>query len=328
MWSVTPEHTTSPYIGELVPAIESLDWTVSHLSLRELTRTTSRIVHIQWPEHVSRGPDKLRTTLKNVRAIVLLVVLRARRHKVIVTAHNLVPHGTVNAIDSRFRTAIMKSADAVVVLAPDHAEVLRAQGLVGSDAEIVLAELPMLTATPRSNSTRADPLAHLLMLGLIHPYHRVGEVVDTLIERGNTRPLVVAGSVGDDRLVDRLHRLSEDHPWLDVRPSFQSGAALDELVDGAAAAISLQQTPFNSGAGPFALPRHLPVALSQSSQAAMYAAAVGDEWVYQVPSDLESWSLEHFETWLAADRTTPDLSKFTLAEVAGTHVALYNSMLR
>lgn len=320
IWSVVPDQTSSPYVRDIVTSLRDHGLRVDSMSLRFLMSSTKQLVHIQWPEHVSRGPSTRRTLAKHARAVGLLAAFKTREHKLIVTAHNRAPHAKSDPFDAFFRQQVLNAADALVVLVPDHEAELRKLGQVGPNTQVHMIRHP---APTYDGPKRGHRDGALLMLGLIHPYRQVLEFVDSLISQGNTRPLHIAGTVGDDELVAQLVERERTTDWLHIRPGYLPEDDLELLLDETAAVISLQRNVLNSGGAFFALSRGIPVALTESSQAQSLASELGDEWIYQAPQDPSALNLEKLEGWIELQRSRPDLTDYSADAVAREHAALY-----
>lgn len=325
IWSVTPDQSQSPYIISTVNALRDRQWTVDSLSLRDLLTSKGQLVHIQWPEHVSRGPKLAKTWAKHARAVAIVAALKQRRHRVIVTAHNISPHKSSDPVDAWFRTQILNLAEAMVVLVPEHEVALRKLGQVAPGTTVHSIPHPIEghidIEFERERTT-------LLVLGHIHPYHRILEFVDLLITAGCTRPVEVVGSVGDPELVVALEQRANDHEWLTIRAGYVSDEDLQPILARTAAVVSLQSVPFNSGAPYFALPRALPMILSEGAQAKGLQAEEGPEWVFQISADETRFDLAELESWLGRDRTRPKLERYLAETVAEQHLEMYQFHLR
>lgn len=323
IWSVTPDQTNSPYIRDLARAIETAGWTVETLSLLDLIRRPRALVHIQWPEHVSRGPRPVITLLKHIRAALIIATLRARKHHVILTAHNRAPHGKSDAFDAWFRRAAQRLSAATIVLVPEHEDLLRKDDALHETSKVVT--IPHPTHPP------AEPLdllpeverRQLLILGQIHPYHRILELVNALDTDDNTRPVLVAGGVGDPVLFDELEQLATTREWLTVRPGFADDDVLGPILAETAALVSLQRNAFNSGGPFYALPRGLPVLVSAGPQANDLIRSVGEDWVFPVPHDVSTLNTEELNAFLDRPRGDLDLDRFDVTEIARQHIELY-----
>lgn len=323
IWSVTPDQTNSPYVRDLVGAIESAGWAVETLTLRALIRQSRALVHIQWPEHVSRGPRPLITLLKHVRAAMIIAALRARKHRVILTAHNRSPHGESDAFDAWFRRAAQRLSVATILLVPEHEALLRNDDALHRRSLVVTIPHPMHPPAEPIDLLPEVDRTQLLILGQIHPYHRILELINALDANGNNRRVLVAGGVGDHALFDELEQLATTREWLTVRPGFADDAVLGPILAETAALVSLQRNVFNSGGPFYALPRGLPVVVSAGPQADDLIRSVGEDWVFPVPDDVATLDTEELNAFLDRPRSDLDLDSFDVAVIARQHTELY-----
>lgn len=325
VWSVTPDQSHSAYVKDVVSGLRTAGWTVDSLSLQDVASTQEQIIHIQWPEHVSRGPNPAKTAAKHARALMLLAAFRARKHRIIVTAHNIAPHGDSDPFDVWFREQILKMAETMIVLIPGHENQLRKLGQIHRDLQVVHIDHPIASseAGPGSDASRDG----LLILGLIHPYHRILEFVDALISLGSTRPVDIVGDIGDNALVEQLEQRSATHDWLTISAGYVPNERLEPILDRTAAVVSLQKVPFNSGGPYFAFDRRLPVLLTEGSQAKYLKEAIGDEWVFEVPTNERLLDLESLKTWIDSPRATPHLDDFVTDAIAKKHADVYELTL-
>ncbi len=322
-WSVTPQQTQSPYIRDIAGAIEALGCRVESLTLRAIAQSSQEIVHIQWPEHVSRGPSTPATFAKHGRAVALLAALRLRKHAIVLTAHNRAPHGESDPFDAWFRRTVQKHAAAMVLLVPGHHATLEQDNAIGDNTIVRTIAHPThppanpLTLRPDSERTQ------LVVLGQIHPYHRIEEFIDALTAQNNTRPVLIIGGVGDEALLARLRQKAHALSWLTVQPGFADDATLEPILENSAAIVSLQRNTFNSGGPFYALPRGLPIIMSSGAQASNIDELAGDDWVFAVPDDVGSLDLASLNTWLDRKRTKPVLEPFAIDRIAAAHIELY-----
>ena len=319
-WSVTPEQTNSPYIGDIAGALRMADWAVEPFTTRELLTTSDEIVHIQWPEHVSRGSSTATTLAKHLRTGPLLTALRTRGHRVVVTAHNRAPHGASDPVDAWFRSQVLAMADAIVVLVPEHGSELRESGAIGPRTNVVTIPHPIHAPKTAVNPATEQDL--LVVLGQIHPYHLIEEFLDAFDHDVCPYEVLVIGGVGDDELLGRLRERASTAPWLSIEPGFADDAKLAPHLSRCAAVVSLQRNTFNSGGPFFALPRNLPIVMSAGAQANDLIERVGAEWVFPVEENVELRCVE-LNDWLGQVRSKPALSPFTLEAVTTAHIELY-----
>ena len=320
-WSTTPAQGDSPYVGRIVGGLRERQWRVEAFSLQGLARTRNQILHVQWPEHVSRGTDRPRTWAKHVRATMLLGLIRVRKHKVVLTAHNRAPHAETDAFDAWFRTRVHRLADVTVVLVSDHERELRQAGLVAPGTEVRLLAHPTIpTLAAPVPSSNADAL---VVLGKIHPYHLIEPFLDALDGAGNERRVVVVGKVTDEDLARRLIDRAARTAWLEVHAGYVEDDELASIYADAVAIVSLQRNPFNSG-GPYAaLPIGLPVIMSSSAQAEELSEEFGAEWIYQLPQEITANDVTGIDSWVEVKRHAPDLSRYAIDAVVDSHIELY-----
>ncbi len=318
VWSVTPEQTDSPYVRDIVDGLRSRGVGVTPISLGELWRSTGRVVHIQWPEHVSRGPGAARTAAKHVRALGVLAALTARDHRLVLTAHNRVPHGSSDPFDAWFRRQLYARADRTVVLVDEHVRELTALGQLSRNAQTVTIPHPMHISDDAGGRNPGGPL---VVLGQIHPYHLIEPFLDALRSAGSTREVLVIGTVGDAALVDRLRARADDA--LEVRPGFVPEDELNALLRESSALVALQRNGFNTG-GPFTgLPRGLPIVMSKSAQSRSLIEALGADWIFPVGERPNAENVGKLDEWLKKPRAMPDLDAFAIERVVGLHIELY-----
>ena len=320
LWSVVPEQTSSPYVRDIVGSLRGSGWTVEPLSLQRLLSSTNEIVHIQWPEHVSRGASTPATLAKHLRTAPLLGALQARGHCVVVTAHNRAPHGTSDAVDSWFRSQLLTRADTIVVLVPGHGTELQAASAGGTHTEF--RTIPHPIHAPESPIDQQETRDLLIVLGQIHPYHLIEEFLDGFDPEQCSVDVLVAGGVGDAELVDRLENRARTNDWLTVMPGFADEATLQPHLRRCAAIVSLQHNTFNSGGPFFALPRNIPIVMSAGAQADDLIATVGPEWVFPV-TDPRSLDCVALHGWLRGGREQPTLERFSLEAITAAHIELY-----
>lgn len=317
---MVPSLTASIYISSLVTALEDQGVDVQRMSLRTLARSSGELVHIQWPEHVSNAPGRLKGMVKGARSLLLLGVLRARQHRVLLTAHNPEPHFPSNVVDRIFRRSIERMAEEIIVMAPGQVAELEAAGIANVRGRASVVRHPM--RLPRDVPS-TSPDGALLLLGIIASYHQPCQFVEALAAAGSTRSVIVVGSVGEQETLKSLERLAETHEWLDVRAGFLPDDDLVDLLDSTAAIVALQRNAFNSGAPFFAFPHGLPVVLSESALVDDLRQIVGPEWVHSVPRDPREMDVRALEAFLSEERHDVDLSPFSPALIAEQHVTIY-----
>lgn len=326
LWSVTPEQTPSTYVHSLASGIREHGVEVTPLSLRAVCLSSGQIVHIQWPEHVSRGGGRVKTLLKHARAGFLLAAFRLRKHHLVITVHNRRPHYGSSWFDDFFRSSVYRMADAVIGLVPAHLDILAADGTLppGTRREVIPHPIVRSISAVQADRPQSGPL---VILGQIHPYHLIEPFLDALEGARSQRKVLVIGWVGDEELLARLTQRADVSENLEIVAGFMPENELDEVLRDAAAVVALQRNNFNSGAPFDALPRGIPIILSSGPQADELAAGVGHNWVYPVSDPPTQEEMSGLDQWLAkTDRGRRELEHLDPRRVAETHLALYRSL--
>ena len=241
-WSVTPEQGSSTYIRTVVSGLRDRGVTVNALSVFELLRQRGQIIHIQWPEHISRGTNPFTTALKHGRALGLLVAWKLRGHRLVVTAHNRTPHHETNAFDSKFRAAVYRNADAVIALVAGHFELLEQDGTIDGRIRREAIPHPLVTERVATNRDRSD--GALVILGQIHPYHLIEEFIAAWEDSSVQRQVIVIGAPGDPELAERLRRKASTNEALRVYAEFMPDDELADVLADAVAIVALQRNTF------------------------------------------------------------------------------------
>jgi len=320
-WSTTPEQGTSPYVDLIVQGVRNRGWKVESISLLKLVAARNCIIHIQWPEHVSRGKWIWWTVAKHFRALALLGIIDLYNHRIVITAHNRSPHGKNDRFDQWFRRQTHKRAKATVVLVQQHEIELRHDGLIPQHSLVQPIPHPLSFAVNQNNEH--NPSGPLVILGQIHPYHLIEPFIDALSNASNQQEVLVIGQVGDASLASRLERRSQQVPWLSVKPGYVGDSELLEILANSAAVVSLQLNTFNSG-GPYAaLPLGIPVILSEGAQAEQLTKDLGTEWVFSLPEQMSAEDVTDLKPWIAMERTSIDLSQYAMDKIIQDHIKLY-----
>lgn len=251
----------------------------------------------------------------------MLGLVRLNHHKIVVTAHNRAPHGDYNRFDQWFRQQVYRQAKAIVVLISGHATELRDNRVVSSDAVVTPIPHPLTHTEGVAPGGAVD--GSLVILGQIHPYHLIENFLDALDTAGNKRTVVIAGRVGDEGLVRRLEQRCKTTPWLQLHAGYATEEELQGFLSSAAALVSLQRNTFNSGGPYLALPLALPVILSEGAQAQELKTEFGAEWVYSLPEAVKGDDLDGLESWILAQRSPLDLTRYDIASIINEHTSLY-----
>lgn len=249
------------------------------LTLRSAIKPSISVAHVHWPEHLIRA-ERL-AAAKAVWAWTLLLIVILRRLPLVLTLHNLQPHGGPRgAIERRFIALLKRHASAVVTLVPEHEE------LVAADRDFRqprVRTIP-LGALSRSNGHdrpdfRDGPL-RLFHLGVIAPYkgqQRVAQGLSLHLERGEVC-LLVAGRADDEYLAGLRHQTAH-LPNVTIKSGWIADSDLETYLSNADAVIGYQDAGLNTGTIYSSVPAGIPVVCSPTTQARSESARLGEDWV-------------------------------------------------
>jgi len=182
--------------------------------------------------------------------VTLLRALRGRRGaatrrpRVVVVAHNVLPHERHSG-DAALVRALFSRVDAVLVHSPELAELARP--FVAGQAEVVVAEIPPhLPVAPQARRPINDddqPSRRLLFFGTVRPYKGL-DVLLRALARVPEVTLVVAGDIwsGAAALREQVNSLGLAER-VTLRPGYVAGSAIPELFRGVDALV----LPYRAG---------------------------------------------------------------------------------
>jgi len=154
----------------------------------------------------------------------------ARRPRVVVVAHNVLPHERHRG-DAKFVHALFKRADGVLV----HSETLAglARPLVGANTDVVVADIPPhLPVFPQPRRVVSDDeklFNQLLFFGTVRRYKGLDVLLQALANVPDVR-LVVAGDIwsGAGALREQIASLGLSKR-VELRPGYVAGPAIPAL---------------------------------------------------------------------------------------------------
>ncbi|MDQ1484472.1 MAG: hypothetical protein QOJ62_165 [Actinomycetota bacterium] len=188
-----------------------------------------------------------------VQVPAYLVLLRAlrrgsgaagKRPRVVVVAHNVLPHERHRG-DRAFVRALFSRVDAVLLHSAALARL--AAPLVRPGAEVVVAEipphLPVVPQARRAGTADDQPYERLLFFGTVRPYKGLDVLLEALARVPRIR-LVVAGDIwsGANALRQQISRLGLDGR-VDLRDGYVAGPQIAALFQDVDALV----LPYRSG---------------------------------------------------------------------------------
>lgn len=206
----TPKARSNPYLQILSRALKRLGIDVEHQftlpAFSQLLKRSRqvRILHLHWISDFYRGK---RPWLRIVKFAALLLAARILSHKIVWTAHNILPHRRTHpAIDLAGRFLITLLADAVIVHC-EYAKLQITKNYRRKRGVYVIAHGSYI-GMYKNQSTRLQARKFLdiekqsfvyLFLGKLLDYKRVDYLIDTFIRMDdeNSR-LLIAGQCPED----------------------------------------------------------------------------------------------------------------------------------
>ncbi len=298
LWRRAPRRLS----GRLRMMFIALTWAVGWLkvvgmALRGRLRGRPAIVHVQAPESTAE--------------LVFLVMLRLVAHRLVITAHNAVPHDSPG-IGRMLHRATYRLPHLIITQTPAEAEVVR--GLAGRGARVgVVAHGtygPIADAFPSAVEPDGDGGMRVAHLGSLRPYKGFDTVVAVFgraLADDSSLRLRVVGRASDEAAVrELLNRLPADAVSFDLRY-----LSIDELVGEARSADVLllgHRRASESGILHLALAAGTPVVGPDIAGIGRLLAGVPD-WLYP-PSDVD-----------AAAAAVASVLRATRADRAGTRAA-------
>jgi glycosyltransferase involved in cell wall biosynthesis len=277
------------------------------------------IVHVQAPESTAE--------------LVFLAILRVVSHRLVITAHNAVPHDSPG-IGRMLHRATYRLPHLIITQTPGEAEIVRRLAGRGAHIGVVAHGTygPIADAFPSSAEVDGDGGTRVAHLGSLRPYKgfdTVVEVFDRALADDSSVHLRVVGRASDEAAVrELLDRLPPDAVSFDLRY-----LTIDELVGEARSADVLllgHRRASESGILHLALAAGTPVVGPDIAGIGRLLAGKS-EWLYP-PADVDA-AAEAVACVLretradrvgtrAAARAIADDSAPSWDEVAAQHLAL------
>ena len=176
--------------------------------------TQAGILHFHWIGSMTVGKGAGGTLVKTFFFILMLLILRLRRIKLVITLHNLLPHDKGHErVQKMSRKTVLKFFDAVVLHSADALE--QADGIFGIRKKSVVIPHPNYIGYYPDKVTREEARRYfgldmnrnvILFFGLLRPYKQIDTLLSMLAEPSLKEDLVliVAGmnKLGKDLLKD------------------------------------------------------------------------------------------------------------------------------
>ena len=233
-------------------------------------------VHLHWVEFLifsKRGGrlfGGLFMTVRAVRMIVALAILRLRGLPVVWTVHNLAPHESRHR---RLERTTLRIVSRLATTLHVHSQWARERVV----SELRVHDLSKFRVAPHGNYIKSygqsqsrlasrrilglPGSAHVyLIFGAVRTYKRIPETIHAFGRLADPEALlVIAGRVIDASLRERIEQMADEDPRVILRLTFVPEDAIASLFGAADAAILNYEEVFSSGALMAALSMGTPV---------------------------------------------------------------------
>lgn len=313
-----PRPTSNPYIALLAGALRDLEGVeVRTFSWPRALLRRADVFHAHWPEILVSGHGPLKTIVRQLLFVLLLLRLRLDRTAVVRTMHNLdLPSGL-----SRIQRVLLRRLDRMVALR------------IALNEDTPFAEGEPHAVIPHGHyrdwfARYAEPdrvPGRYGYFGLIRRYKNVGGLVEAFRGLAGDVSLEVAGKPSSPDLVAEIEAQAQGDARVHLRFEYLS----DEDLVGVAGRAEMVVLPYshmhNSGGVLAALSLDRPVLVPATPTNARLAVEVGPGWVFQYEGALRTQDLERA---LAARRSgapaeRPDLSARDWSASAVLHEKAY-----
>jgi beta-1,4-mannosyltransferase len=316
-----PRATTNPYIVMLRDSISALpDVQLRTFGWRAALLGRYDVFHVHWPEILLTGHSRLKTWLRQLLTVALLVRLRLTRTPLVRTLHNVKrPPGLSRT--ARSILALLDRQTSLVILlnsstvAPDG---VPSETIVHGHYRGWFARYPKPEPRP----------GQLGYFGLIRPYKGVDRLLRAFAEMPGNYALEVAGNPSAD-LVGPLSELAAQDQRVTFTPSYISDEELVRVACSAELVVLPYREMHNSGGALTALSLDRPVLVPSNDVNERLSREVGPGWVHTYRGELTgavlSQALADVRSTPRAER--PDLSRREWDAAGRRHVAAYREAL-
>ncbi|MDQ1730299.1 MAG: beta,4-mannosyltransferase [Pseudonocardiales bacterium] len=309
--------TTNPYLIQLVSSVSG-EVDVSTFSWWAALRGNFDVLHIHWPEVMLRDPSSIKTWLRRLAFLALLLRIRLGGRALVRTMHNRAPHEP-GSRSERWLLSLSERLTTVWIRLNESAHP-PGSAPVATIAHgdyrdwYIGAELP-----PMQPGT-------LLYFGLVRPYKGIDRLLDAFAE--STDPgmsLRISGKAEAGALRERIEAAQRADRRITAQLRFLTDPEVAHEMGCAEMIVLPYRDMFNSGSLLLALSLGRPVLVPSTEVTEQLADEVGRDWVICYSGELSS---ETLSSALAATRRPgrtrePDLSRRSWDHIGSQHVAAY-----
>jgi len=318
-----PGASGNPYVELLGEAMRS-QVDVEYFSWRAALLWPYDVLHVHWPDHLTRGAGAVRTAGKRALFALLLARLALRRTTVVRTVHNLRPHEEGSATERRLHDALDRLTRSSIHLVPHDG----AGGAPAGADEAVVPHGHYRDVYPPAAPLDA-PTGNVLYFGSVRPYKGVPRLCEQFraVERDDLR-LRVVGRPMDDAMAREVAAAAAGHPRIDLDLRGQSVDELARAIDEATLVVLPFDEMHNSGSVLLALSLDRPVLVPESPTSSLLRDEVGAAWVHTYAGPLTGEHVGHAYDEVARRAAAGGLGRVEFrgrewAEIAAAHVDVF-----
>lgn len=318
-----PKPTTNPYIVQLIWSLRASGVEVLTFSWRRALLGRYDLLHLHWPEILSRGRGRLRTLVRQLALLTLMARLALTRTPIVRTLHNPTRHE---------RTSVRET---LLMLMVDRCT---AYTIAINTRTAPLPGRPMATIlhghyrNHYEGFVRPEPRpGRVAYVGLIRPYKGTEELISAFHGlHGDGLSLTVSGKPRTPELAAELLKRAAGDDRITLELRYLTDEELVTRIGEAELVVLPYRELHNSGAALAALSLGRPLLVPANEVTADLAAEVGRGWVLRYAGDLTSEALaDGLRALNATDRCAePDLSRREWSIAGQAHLTAYREALR
>ena len=308
---------TNPYLLQLVDSLPA-DVRVQTFSWRAALLGAYDVLHVHWPDRLTRGATPARTLLRRALLTCLLLRLRLTRRALVRTLHNLDSHERGDRWERRLLRAVDRRTTLRIRLNP-HTP-------VPDGAPVRLIPHGHYRDWYRDVSATTPEPRRVLFFGLLRPYKGIEELVEAFeaLDDPSAR-LRVVGKPDSATLTEVLTGAEARDPRITTRLGYVPDEILAEEVQRSQLVVLPYRALHNSGAALLALSLDRPVLLPSNDVSGELTAEVGAEWVHTYRPPLTADDIR-----AALDGGTPSEARPSFAgrewpEIGALHAEAYSA---
>lgn len=323
----TVDRNDNPFVPMLIDSLKDCVQ-VKPFSWRSAFVSRYQVLHIHWPERMTKDPSRLRATMKSMMFLALLGWNRFRHVSNVATVHNIEPHEG----SGQLQRWVLRLWDRACV-----ARIFLSRSGLAADTLGTGVYIPHGDYVPFVESHVVAILEQetnsVLTFGYLRPYKGIEKLVEAFSHSEQVRLTVAGEPLSEDyrkQLIEFTRAAKADSVQL-----IPHSLSPDELI-GAISRAEVVILPYvriyNSGAALLALSVGRPLIVTDSPSMQELKHEVGDQWLEVLPV---AWTMNDIINSIDALRNRarlrahrPCMESRLWDSVGVAHVSLYRSLDR